>query len=84
MPASKALHPERESLATLKNIRQPIGEYNFASQYQQSRGHPWCLQTASSARSVAIAGRRAPGDAVGPTRGLNVLGGGEQTAWLGM
>jgi hypothetical protein len=36
MPASKALHPERESLATLKNIRQPIGAYNFASQYQQS------------------------------------------------
>jgi predicted phage terminase large subunit-like protein len=29
------LHPERESLATLEHLRQTIGEYNFAGQYQQ-------------------------------------------------
>jgi predicted phage terminase large subunit-like protein len=33
--AGTALHPEREALATLRAIRQTIGEYNFASQYQQ-------------------------------------------------
>jgi len=32
----EALQPERESLGVLKNIRQTIGAYNFASQYQQS------------------------------------------------
>jgi predicted phage terminase large subunit-like protein len=31
----EALQPERESLATLKNIRHTIGEYNFQAQYQQ-------------------------------------------------
>jgi predicted phage terminase large subunit-like protein len=31
----EALHPERESLATYQATRQAIGEYNFASQYQQ-------------------------------------------------
>jgi predicted phage terminase large subunit-like protein len=30
------LHAGRESLAILENIRRTIGEYNFASQYQQS------------------------------------------------
>jgi predicted phage terminase large subunit-like protein len=30
------LHPERESLATLEFIRQTIGPYNFAGQYQQA------------------------------------------------
>src|SRR5262245_46039378 len=30
------LHPERESQDTLARIRQPIGEYNFAGQYQQA------------------------------------------------
>jgi predicted phage terminase large subunit-like protein len=35
--AGEALQPERESIATLKGtIRQTIGEYNFASQYQQN------------------------------------------------
>ena len=29
------LHPERESLAMLEQIRRTIGEYNFAGQYQQ-------------------------------------------------
>ena len=33
--AGTALHPEREPLATLKSIRSTIGEYHFASQYQQ-------------------------------------------------
>jgi predicted phage terminase large subunit-like protein len=33
--AGEVLQPERESLLTLKGIRQTIGEYNFASQYQQ-------------------------------------------------
>jgi predicted phage terminase large subunit-like protein len=32
----EALQPERESLLTLGNMRQTIGEYNFASQYQQN------------------------------------------------
>jgi predicted phage terminase large subunit-like protein len=32
----EALHPERESLSTLGHMRQTIGEYNFASQYQQN------------------------------------------------
>jgi predicted phage terminase large subunit-like protein len=32
----EALHPARESLATLAHIRRTIGEYNFAGQYQQS------------------------------------------------
>jgi len=31
----EALQSERESLNTLKSIRQTIGEYNFSSQYQQ-------------------------------------------------
>jgi hypothetical protein len=31
----QALQPARESLETLRTIRQTIGEYNFASQYQQ-------------------------------------------------
>jgi predicted phage terminase large subunit-like protein len=34
--AGEALHPERESLETLAEIRRTIGEYNFAGQYQQS------------------------------------------------
>lgn len=34
--AGEILHPERESRATLANIRQQIGEYNFQSQYQQN------------------------------------------------
>lgn len=34
--AGEALHPERESLETLARIRPSIGEYNFASQYQQN------------------------------------------------
>jgi predicted phage terminase large subunit-like protein len=34
--AGDVLHPEREPLATLKGIRQTLGEYNFASQYQQA------------------------------------------------
>src|SRR6202048_4579612 len=32
----EALHPAREPLATLEQIRRTIGEYNFAGQYQQS------------------------------------------------
>jgi predicted phage terminase large subunit-like protein len=32
----EALHPEREPLDTLAHLRQTIGEYNFAGQYQQS------------------------------------------------
>jgi predicted phage terminase large subunit-like protein len=31
----EVLQPDRESLSTLKALRQTIGEYNFASQYQQ-------------------------------------------------
>jgi predicted phage terminase large subunit-like protein len=30
------LHPERESLDTLTRLRQTLGEYNFAGQYQQA------------------------------------------------
>lgn len=33
--AGEALHPERESLETLRRIRDSIGEYHFSSQYQQ-------------------------------------------------
>src|SRR5208337_3793050 len=32
----EALHPERQSLATLEHLRRAIGEYNFAGQYQQA------------------------------------------------
>jgi predicted phage terminase large subunit-like protein len=32
----EALQPERESLAKLKDIRSTMGEYDFASQYQQN------------------------------------------------
>jgi predicted phage terminase large subunit-like protein len=32
----EALHPQRESLATLAKIRQGLGEYNFTAQYQQN------------------------------------------------
>ena len=32
----EALHPERESLETLQHIRQTLGAYNFAGQYQQA------------------------------------------------
>lgn len=34
--AGEALQPERESLSTLKTIRITMGEYHFASQYQQN------------------------------------------------
>lgn len=34
--AGDILHPERESAATLAQIRQTIGEYNFSAQYQQN------------------------------------------------
>lgn len=34
--AGEALHPERESLAVLQQMRRTIGEYNFAGQYQQT------------------------------------------------
>ena len=34
--SGEALHPERESLETLAQIRATIGEYNFAGQYQQT------------------------------------------------
>src|SRR2546423_9815934 len=33
---SDVLHPERESEATLRHIREAVGEYNFAAQYQQN------------------------------------------------
>jgi predicted phage terminase large subunit-like protein len=33
--AGEALQPERESLETLKNMRQNLGTYNFSAQYQQ-------------------------------------------------
>ena len=33
--AGEALHPEREPLHLLRDLRQMIGEYNFAGQYQQ-------------------------------------------------
>src|SRR5262249_28124609 len=32
----EALHSEREPIETLDRIRRTVGEYNFASQYQQS------------------------------------------------
>jgi len=32
----EALHPARESLATLGQIRRTLGEYSFAGQYQQA------------------------------------------------
>jgi predicted phage terminase large subunit-like protein len=32
----EALHPERESLAALEVVRQEIGSYNFAAQFQQT------------------------------------------------
>jgi predicted phage terminase large subunit-like protein len=34
--AGEALHPERESLEILQDIREIQGEYNFAGQYQQA------------------------------------------------
>ena len=34
--AGEALHPGRESLEILQNIRETQGEYNFAGQYQQA------------------------------------------------
>ncbi|MGA9550220.1 MAG: phage terminase large subunit [Rhodomicrobium sp.] len=34
--AGEALHPARESLETLEQIRATLGVYNFASQYQQT------------------------------------------------
>jgi predicted phage terminase large subunit-like protein len=34
--AGEALHPDREPLEILKNIRETQGEYNFAGQYQQA------------------------------------------------
>ncbi len=33
--AGEALHPEREPLEVLENLRLTVGEYNFAGQYQQ-------------------------------------------------
>jgi predicted phage terminase large subunit-like protein len=38
--AGDALHPERESLATLQRMRQEMGEYLFLSQYQQNPAPP--------------------------------------------
>jgi predicted phage terminase large subunit-like protein len=34
--AGEVLHPERDSLETLQQIRQTVGEYNFQSQFQQT------------------------------------------------
>jgi hypothetical protein len=34
--AGEALHPERDSVATYRAIREAVGDYNFQSQYQQS------------------------------------------------
>ncbi len=34
--AGEALHPEREPLEVLENLRQTMGEYAFAGQYQQA------------------------------------------------
>jgi predicted phage terminase large subunit-like protein len=34
--AGEALHPEREPLEVLSRIRETLGEYNFACQYQQA------------------------------------------------
>jgi hypothetical protein len=34
--AGDVLHPDREPSETLARIRQTIGEYNFANQYQQA------------------------------------------------
>ncbi|MCU1246996.1 MAG: Phage uncharacterized protein-like protein, partial [Edaphobacter sp.] len=34
--AGEALHPDREPIETLENLRRTQGEYNFAGQYQQS------------------------------------------------
>ena len=34
--AGEALHPEREPLEVLNRIREALGEYNFAGQYQQA------------------------------------------------
>ena len=34
--AGEALHPEREPLEVLNQIRESLGEYHFAGQYQQS------------------------------------------------
>jgi predicted phage terminase large subunit-like protein len=34
--AGEALHPEREPLEILNHIRKALGEYNFATQYQQT------------------------------------------------
>jgi predicted phage terminase large subunit-like protein len=34
-PCGEALHPERQPLATIEQIRRTIGEYNFAGQCQQ-------------------------------------------------
>ena len=40
----EALHPARESLEILQNIRETQGEYNFAGQYQQSACPAWRRQ----------------------------------------
>jgi hypothetical protein len=37
--AGEALHPQRESLESLKRTRESILEYNFQSQYQQAPTH---------------------------------------------
>jgi hypothetical protein len=55
----EALHPERESLETLRQIRTTIGEYNFAGQYQQTPG-PLAGAWSRRLGSVAIAPRSAP------------------------
>ena len=34
--AGEALHPDREPLEVLNHLREALGEYNFAAQYQQS------------------------------------------------
>ncbi len=34
--AGEALHPEREPLEVLNHLREALGEYNFAGQYQQA------------------------------------------------
>ena len=34
--AGDPLHPEREPMATLTNIRESLGDYNFSAQYQQN------------------------------------------------
>ncbi len=59
-PKGTVLHPERESITTLMNMRRTIGEYNFTSQYQQNPSPPGGAMVKSEWLKYYVPGEEPP------------------------